>query len=56
MEKQHTKLNGLDLVTDPKVLALIDRVIDKIVRIKVSDGRVYVGMLKSIDQTKSVFV
>ena len=38
------------------MVALIDKVIGKIVRVTVSDGRVYLGTLVCVDQTKTVFV
>ena len=43
-------------MSDAKVLALIDKVIDKMVRVTVSDGREYLGRLQCVDQTKAVFV
>ena len=53
---RHPQLDGIKPVTDDKVNALIDKVIDKIVRVKVSDGRIYLGILKSVDKTKTIFV
>ena len=36
--------------------AAVDKVIDKMVRITISDDREYVGKLMSIDKTKSIFL
>ena len=41
---------------DKKTLDVIDKVIDKLVRVTVSDGRIYLGKLMCVDQTKTVFV
>ena len=35
---------------------MIDKVIDKLVRVSVVDGRVYLGKLMAVDQTKTLFV
>ena len=43
-------------MTDKKTLDVIDKVIDKLVRVTVSDGRIYLGKLMCVDQTKTVFV
>ena len=53
---RHPQLDGIKPVTDDKVKTLIDKVIDKIVRVEVSDGRIYLGILKSVDKTKTIFV
>ena len=52
----HPQISGVLPVEDSKVNQLIDKVIDKIVRVTVSDGRIYLGILKSIDKTKTIFV
>ena len=36
--------------------AVIDKVIDKLVRITVTDGRIFLGKLRAVDQTKTVFI
>ena len=53
---KHEQKNGIEKVTDPRALALIDKVIQKLVRVTVADGRVYLGLLMSVDQTKTVFI
>ena len=35
---------------------MIDKVIGKVVRVTVADGRVYLGRLTSVDQTRTIFV
>ena len=35
---------------------MINKVIGKIVRVEVADGRNYLGMLMAVDQTKTVFL
>ena len=50
---RHPQLDGIQKVTDEKVNALIDKVIEKIVRVEVSDGRIFLGILKSVDKTKT---
>ena len=52
----HPQLDGISEITDKKVLAAIDKVIEKIVRVSVQDGRVFIGILKCVDQTKTLFV
>jgi len=46
---KHPQLNGIDKVTDPRALAMVDKVIEKLVRVTVVDGRVYIGTLMSVD-------
>ena len=53
---RHPQLDGIQKVTDEKVNALIDKVIEKIVRVEVTDGRIFLGMLKSVDKTKTIFI
>ena len=36
--------------------AVIDKVIDKLVRITVTDGPIFLGKLRAVDQTKTVFI
>ena len=55
-KEQHPQLNGIDAVSDERALTIIDKVIDKLVRVSVSDGRVYLGKLMAVDQTKTVFI
>ena len=45
----HPQKSGIDEVKDQKTIALIDKVIDKVVRVTVSDGRVYLGKLMCVD-------
>ena len=46
---KHPLNNGIQIVTDPRALAMIDKVITKLVRVTVTDGRVYLGLLTSVD-------
>ena len=46
---KHPLDNGIQKVTDPRALAMIDKVITKLVRVTVTDGRVYLGLLTSVD-------
>ena len=55
-KQQHPQKSGIDAVTDERALTVIDKVIDKLVRVSVSDGRLYLGKLMAIDQTKTVFI
>ena len=43
-------------MTDKKIIDVIEKVIDKLVRVTVSDGRIYLGKLMCVDQTKTVFL
>ena len=52
----HPQKSGIHEVKDEKMLAVIDKVIDKLVRVTVSDGRIYLGKLMCVDQTKTVFL
>ena len=52
----HPQKSGIDEVTDKKVLDVVEKVIDKIARVTVSDGRIYLGKLMCVDQTKTVFL
>lgn len=56
MEAVYTPLSGVDPVTNDRVLKIIERVIEKVVRVEISDGRIYVGLLISVDQTKALFI
>lgn len=56
VQKSHPQKSGIDAVTDQHALNVINKVIDKIVRIEVSDGRIYLGKLMAVDQTKTVFI
>ncbi len=56
VQEKHPQKNEIEEVTDKKALAVIDKVIEKIVRVTVTDGRVYLGQLMAVDQTKSVFI
>ena len=49
-------MSGIDPVEGGSAKTVIDKVIDKIVRITVSDGRIYLGRLMAVDQTKTVFI
>ena len=42
--------DGITPITNSTVNQTISRVIEKIVRVEVSDGRIYVGMLMAVDQ------
>ena len=56
-EKQrHPQKSGIDTVNSETALAVIDKVIDKMVRVTVTDGRIFLGKLMAVDQTKTVFV
>ena len=50
------QISGIEDVADERVRAVINKVIDKVVRITVSDGRIYLGKLMSIDQTRTAFI
>ena len=52
----HPQKSGIVEVTDQKTLDIIEKVIDKMARVTVSDGRVFLGKLMSVDQTKAVFL
>ena len=52
----HPQMSGIDPVEGGSAKTVIDKVIDKIVRITVSDGRIYLGRLMAVDQTKTVFI
>ena len=43
-------------MTDERARAVINKVIDKVVRLTVSDDRIYLGKLMSVDQTRTVFL
>ena len=42
--------DGITSITNTKVNQTINRVIEKVVRVEVSDGRIYVGILMAVDQ------
>ena len=48
-KKSHPQKCGIEEVTDERAKQVIDKVIDKVVRVTVSDGRVYLGKLMSVD-------
>ena len=54
--KRHPQQSGVEEVKDERAKALIDKVIDKLVRVTVADGRVYLGKLMAVDQTRTLFV
>ena len=54
--QSHPQIAGIESVSDEKAKKVIDKVIDKIVRVDVMDGRTYLGILKGVDQTKTIFV
>ena len=37
-------------------MSTIDKVIEKVVRVTVKDGRLYLGKLMAVDQTRTVFL
>ena len=49
--KEHPQKNGIDKINsdNDKANAVIDKVIEKIVRVSVSDNRVYLGKLMAVD-------
>ena len=55
-KKRHPQQSGVEEVKDERAKAIIDKVIDKLVRVTVADGRVYLGKLMAVDQTKTLFV
>ena len=55
-KESHPQISGIQEVTDERAKAVIDKVIDKLVRVTVADGRVYLGKLMAVDQTKTLFV
>lgn len=46
---KHQISSGIQPIENKEVLAVIERVIEKIVRVQVSDGREYIGILQSVD-------
>ncbi len=42
--------DGITPITNTEVNQTINRVIEKVVRVEVSDGRIYVGILMAVDQ------
>jgi small nuclear ribonucleoprotein (snRNP)-like protein len=57
MEKSdYAVKDGIAPITNSTVNEFISRVIDRIVRVEVSDGRIYVGMLMCVDQQRTLFV
>ena len=52
----HPQLSGIEPVFEERASAVIDKVIDKLVRVQVSDSRIYLGRLMAVDQTKAVFI
>jgi small nuclear ribonucleoprotein (snRNP)-like protein len=53
---KHQISSGIEPIENKEVLAVVDKVIEKIVRVQVSDGREYVGILQSVDQAGTVYV
>ena len=41
--------SGIESVTDEHALKVIEKVIDKVIRVQVTDGRQYIGKLMSVD-------
>ncbi len=56
MEAAYAPLSGITQITQPNVLALIDKVIEKVVRVEIYDGRIYIGLLMSCDQQRCLFI
>ena len=56
MELKYEPLSGISEVTNPDILQVIDRVIEKVVRVEVSDGRTFIGLLMSCDQQRCLFI
>ena len=54
--KTHPQKHGIEAVTNDRAQAVVNKVIDKLVRVSVSDGRIYLGKLMAVDQTKTLFV
>ena len=48
-KSNYEPLSGVSLIQDEAVLQLVDKVIEKIVRVQISDGRIYLGILQSVD-------
>ena len=42
---KYEPLSGITPIEDEAALKLVDRVIEKIVRVQISDGRIYLGIL-----------
>lgn len=55
-EERHPQLSGIEDVSDSRAQTVIDKVIGKLVRVTVADGRLYLGTLMAVDQTRTVFV
>ena len=49
-------MSGIEDVSDSRAQTVIDKVIGKLVRVTVADGRLYLGTLMAVDQTRTVFV
>ena len=48
-KKGHPQKSGIDTVNSEAALAVIDKVIDKMVRVTVTDGRIFLGKLMAVD-------
>ena len=46
---KYEPLSGITPLEDEAAIKLVDLVIDKIVRVQISDGRTYLGILMSVD-------
>ena len=44
-KSKYEPLSGVSLIQDEAVLQLVDKVVEKIVRVQISDGRTYLGIL-----------
>ncbi len=56
MEIKYEAASGIAPVTNPDTLAVIERVIEKVCRVEVSDGRTFIGLLMSCDQQRCLFL
>ena len=46
---KYEPLSGITPLEEEAALKLVDRVIEKIVRVQISDGRTFLGILMSVD-------
>ena len=56
ISKEFEVSSGISALSDKDVCAVVDKVIEKIVRVDISDGRQYIGILQCVDQQGTVYV
>ena len=55
-KQKYEPLSGVTPLEEEAALKLVDRVIEKIVRVQISDGRTFLGILMSVDQQRTVYI